>query len=107
MRAEPHTDAWRYTRVPEWLTCVCVPGTSLSVCCDALGKSYGGVRDHLCTDLLVDLPCLHYQGEDAECLCTDIGAGVCPDDVVSIPACFDSLVQVWTDGRGQTRVTPS
>ena len=105
MRAEPHTDAWRYTRVPGWLTCVCAPGTVLAACCDALGKSYGGVRDHFCTDLLVDLPCLHYQGGNAEGLCRYIGACMCVGAWVSFSAYCDSFVQVWVDGRSQTRVT--
>ena len=82
-------------------------GTGPGARCDAFGESHSGARDHFYPDLLVDLPCLHYQGELAECLGTYIGACMCADARVSIPAYCDSFAQVWVDGRSQTRVTPS
>ena len=84
------------------LMCVEAAGAVRGACYDAFGGSHGGAHDHFWPDLRVDPPSLHYQGVISECLWTYISAIMCPDDLVSVSAHYDSLWEVWTDGRTQT-----
>ena len=77
-------------------------GVVRGACYDAFGGSHRVAHDHFWPDLRVYPLSLYYQGVISECLWTYISAIMCPDDLVSVSAHYDSLWQVWTDGRTQT-----